>query len=91
MQSPANCEGGRARAEPLLGTFASKLVRSHKRSESVRETISALGPSRQGDLYTESRMTEHVHTFIHSWSRSTRQVIWPGSIDTRERKVQNNA
>lgn len=33
-------------------------------------------------------MTEHVHTFIHSWQRSTRQVIWPGSIDIRGRKVQ---
>lgn len=27
-----------------------------------------------------------VHKLIHSWSRSTRQVIWPGSIDTRERE-----
>lgn len=30
-------------------------------------------------------MIDPVHKLIHSWSRSTRQVIWPGSIDTRER------
>lgn len=31
-------------------------------------------------------MLDPVHKLIHSWSRSTRQVIWPGSIDTRERE-----
>lgn len=31
-------------------------------------------------------MLDPVHKPIHSWSRSTRQVIWPGSIDTRERE-----